>query len=220
MNKRQTVIEIEKIFSDVYADAKCSLDFSTPHELLVAVQLSAQCTDARVNLVTPALFAKYKSVYEFADADEDELCELIRSCGFYRSKGKNIIASSKRICEFFGGKVPDTMEDLLSLAGVGRKTANLILGDVYGKPGLVIDTHAIRLSNRIGLVDESDPVKIEFALKKIVPEEFQTKLCHQFVFHGRAVCKAAKPACDECPIEHLCKKKIKKRNEKRESKSK
>ncbi|MBQ4527742.1 MAG: endonuclease III [Clostridia bacterium] len=213
MNKRQRVIAIGEIFSKVYADAKCSLDFTTSHELLVAVQLSAQCTDARVNLVTPALFEKYKSVYDFACADEDELCEIIRSCGFYRNKGKNIIASSKRICEVYGGEVPDTMDDLLSLAGVGRKTANLILGDVYGKPALVIDTHAIRLSNRIGLVDEKDPVKIEFALKKIVPEDMQIKLCHQFVFHGRAICRAAKPACSECPIEHLCKKKIKKRND-------
>lgn len=211
MNKRQRVIEIEEIFSKVYADAKCSLDFTTPHELLVAVQLSAQCTDARVNMVTPSLFAKYKSVYEFARADEEELCELIRSCGFYKNKGKNIIASSKRICQVYGGKVPDTMEDLLSLAGVGRKTANLILGDVFGKPGLVIDTHAIRLSNRIGLVSEKDPVKIEFSLKKIVPEEFQTKLCHQFVYHGRAICKAQKPMCEECPIEHLCMKKIKRK---------
>lgn len=215
MNKRQRIIEIEKIFSGVYADAKCSLDFNTPHQLLVAVVLSAQCTDARVNLVTPALFEKYKTVYDFAEADEGELSELIRSCGFYKTKGKNIISMSKRICEVFGGMVPDNMDDLLSLAGVGRKTANLILGDVYGKPSLVIDTHAIRLSNRIGLVDEADPVKIETALRKIVPEEFQTKLCHQFVFHGRAVCKAHKPMCETCPIEHLCKKNIKKRKAKK-----
>ena len=133
------------------------------------------------------------------------MSELIRSCGFYKTKAKNIIASSRRICEEYDGVVPSSMDDLLSLAGVGRKTANLILGDVYGIPGLVIDTHAIRLSNRIGLVDEKDPVKIEFALKKIVPDEFQTKLCHQFVYHGRAICKAQKPACGECPILHLCK---------------
>lgn len=211
MTKKETVLAIKEIFDTVYADAECSLDFETPHQLLVAVQLSAQCTDARVNLVTPALFAKYKSVYEFAEADEEELCEIIRSCGFFRSKGRNIIASSARICEVFGGNVPDTMEDLLSLAGVGRKTANLILGDVYGKPGLVIDTHAIRLSNRIGLVNESDPVKIEFALAKIVPPDYQTRFCHQLVYHGRAVCTAAKPACHECPIAHLCKKKIAKK---------
>ena len=207
MTKKQMIEEIRKIFSKVYADAKCSLDFTTPHELLVAVQLSAQCTDARVNLVTPKLFERYKSVYDFAMANEEELCEIIRPCGFYKTKGKNIIASSARICTQFGGTVPDTMEDLLSLAGVGRKTANLILGDVYGKPGLVIDTHAIRLTNRIGLVAEKDPVKIEFALKKIVPPEYQTSFCHQLVYHGRAVCNAAKPACSTCPIAHICKKK-------------
>ena len=207
MTKKQMIEEIQKIFSKAYADAKCSLDFTTAHELLVAVQLSAQCTDARVNLVTPELFAKYKSVYEFAAADEGELCAIIRPCGFYKTKGKNIIASSAIICSRFGGRVPDTMEDLLSLPGVGRKTANLILGDVYGKPGLVIDTHAIRLTNRIGLVAEKDPVKIEFALKKIVPPTYQTEFCHQLVYHGRAVCNAAKPSCSSCPIAHICKKK-------------
>ncbi len=206
MTKKDVVKEIRKIFEDVYSDAKCSLDFTTPHQLLVAVQLSAQCTDARVNTVTPMLFEKYKTVDDFASASEDELCEIIRPCGFYRSKGRNIIASSKRIKEVFDGKVPDNMEDLLTLAGVGRKTANLILGDVYSKPSLVIDTHAIRLSNRIGLVSEKDPVKIEFALKKIVEPDYQTRLCHQFVYHGRAVCKAVKPMCSSCPISHLCKK--------------
>ena len=207
MTKKETVLQIKEIFNKVYADAKCSLDFTTSHELLVAVQLSAQCTDARVNIVTPELFAKYTSVYEFAEADEKELCEIIKPCGFYRTKGKNIIASSKRIVSEFGGKVPDTMEDLLSLAGVGRKTANLILGDVYGMPSLVVDTHAIRLPNRIGLVNEKDPVKIEFALRKIVPSDYQTRFCHQLVYHGRAVCNAAKPSCTSCPINHLCKKK-------------
>lgn len=207
MTKKQMIAQIREIFSKVYADAECSLDFSTPHELLVAVQLSAQCTDARVNLVTPELFERYKSVYEFAAADEEELCSIIRPCGFYKTKGKNIIASSSLICTKFGGKVPDTLEDLLSLPGVGRKTANLILGDVYGKPGLVIDTHAIRLTNRIGLVNEKDPVKIEFSLKKIVPDDYQTSFCHQLVYHGRAVCNAAKPSCSTCPIGHICKKK-------------
>ena len=207
MTKKEIVLKIKDIFNTVYADAKCSLDFTTPHELLVAVQLSAQCTDARVNIVTKELFKKYKSVEEFALANEEELCEIIRPCGFYRTKGKNIIASSQKILNEFGGKVPDTMEDLLSLPGVGRKTANLILGDVYGIPGLVVDTHAIRLTNRIGLVAEKDPVKIEFALKKIVPPDYQTRFCHQLVYHGRAVCNAAKPACTTCPIGEYCKKK-------------
>ena len=206
MTKKEIILNIREIFDRVYADAKCSLDFTTPHELLVAVQLSAQCTDARVNLVTPELFKKYKNVYEFSEANEEELCELIRSCGFYRSKGRNIIASSQKICKDFGGIVPDNLPDLLSLPGVGRKTANLILGDVYGKPGLVIDTHAIRLTNRIGLVMSKDPVKIEFSLAKIVPPDYQTRFCHQLVYHGRAVCNAAKPACSTCPISEFCKR--------------
>ena len=205
MNKKEKVLEIKKIFNVVYADAKCSLDFPTSHELLVAVQLSAQCTDARVNIVTKDLFAKYKSVDEFANADLDELSEIVRPCGFYNSKAKNIIASSKDIAEKYGGKVPDTMEELTALAGVGRKTANLILGDVYGKPAVVVDTHCIRLSNRIGLTTNKDPVKIEFDLKKIIPDDYQMRFCHQLVYHGRAICNARKPQCDVCPISHLCK---------------
>lgn len=207
MTKKQIVLEIQKIFDIVYKDAKCSLDFGTPHQLLVAVQLSAQCTDARVNLVTPALFEKYKTVEDFANADEQELCQIIRPCGFYRTKGKNIIASSKRILSDFSGNLPQTMEELLTLEGVGRKTANLILGDVYDKPSLVIDTHAIRLTNRIGLVNDKDPVKIEFALRKIVPQSYQTRFCHQLVYHGRAICNAHRPLCSQCPIGELCKKK-------------
>lgn len=207
MTKKQIVARIQEVFDEVYKDAECSLDFSTPHQLLVAVQLSAQCTDARVNLVTPALFERYKSVEDFANADEDELCDLIKSCGFYRNKGKNIIASSKRILEEFSGEIPSDMENLLKLEGVGRKTANLILGDIYGKPALVIDTHAIRLTNRIGLVAEKDPVKIEFALKKIVPDNYQSRFCHQLVYHGRAICDARTPKCTLCPIADVCKKK-------------
>ena len=205
MTKKEKIIEIQKIFDVVYADAKCSLDFSTPHELLVAVQLSAQCTDARVNIVTKDLFKKYKSVEDFANADLDELSTIIRPCGFYNSKAKNIIASSKTILEKHSGKVPDTMEDLTSLAGVGRKTANLILGDVYGKSAVVVDTHCIRLSNKIGLTANKDPVKIEFDLKKIIPEDYQMRFCHQLVYHGRAICNARKPQCNICPISHLCK---------------
>ncbi|MBE7012732.1 MAG: endonuclease III [Ruminococcaceae bacterium] len=205
MNKKEKILAIKEVFDSLYPDAECSLDFTTPHELLVAVQLSAQCTDARVNIVTKTLFERYTSPMDFATADEDELAQIIRSCGFYRTKAKNIIASSKDIVEKFGGKVPDTMEDLTSLAGVGRKTANLILGDVYGKPAVVVDTHAIRLSNRIGLTTNKDPVKIEYDLKKIVPSDYQSRFCHQLVHHGRAVCNARKPGCGECGISHLCK---------------
>lgn len=205
MNKKEKILHIREVFDTLYPDGECSLDFATPHELLVAVQLSAQCTDARVNIVTKTLFARYTSPEEFASADEEELSEIIHPCGFYRTKAKNIIASSKDIVEKFGGKVPDTMDDLTSLAGVGRKTANLILGDVFGKPAIVVDTHAIRLSNRIGLTKESNPEKIEFDLKKIVPPDYQIKFCHQLVHHGRAICNARKPKCAVCKIAHLCK---------------
>lgn len=219
MNKKDKVKAIRPLFDAEYPDAECSLTYADPHQLLVAVQLSAQCTDARVNLVTPALFEKYPDVQSFANADLEELMELIRSCGFYRNKAKNIIASSRDIVEKFGGKVPDNMEDLTSLAGVGRKTANLILGDVYGKPAVVVDTHCIRLSGRIGLTKEQDPVKIEFDLKKIVPPGYQSRFCHQLVLHGRKYCNARKPNCEVCPIAHLCnfangvKKDVKKKKE-------
>lgn len=205
MTKKERAEEIQKIFDVVYADAECSLDYSTEHELLVAVQLSAQCTDARVNIVTKDLFKKYKSVYDFANADLGELEEMIRPCGFYKNKAKNIIASSKDVVNRFGGRLPDNMEQLVSLAGVGRKTANLILGDVFNKPSVVVDTHCIRLSNRFGLVSEKDPVKIELMLKKILNPQTSTRFCHQLVYHGRAVCNARKPRCETCPINHLCK---------------
>ncbi len=204
MNRRDKVKQIREVFDRVYPDAACSLDYMTSHQLLVSVQLSAQCTDARVNIVTKDLFQKYKTVEEFANADLLELEEIIKPCGFYHNKAKNIIASSKAIVEQYGGRVPDTMEELLKLAGVGRKTANLILGDVYQKPGLVIDTHAIRLTNRIGLTREKDPVKIEFDLMHVVPADYQSRFCHQLVLHGRALCMARKPNCEACPIRHLC----------------
>ena len=205
MTKKKRAEEIQKIFDVVYADAKCSLDYTTEHELLVAVQLSAQCTDARVNIVTKELFKRYTSPYEFANADLEELEEYIKSCGFYRNKAKNIIASSKIITEKYNGRIPDTMEELTALPGVGRKTANLMLGDVFGKPAIVVDTHCIRLSNRFGLVDTKDPVKIEMELKKIVNPMSSARLCHQLVYHGRAVCTARSPKCTDCPVKHLCK---------------
>ncbi len=205
MRRKEKIEKIREIFDVVYSHAKCSLDFTTPHELLVAVQLSAQCTDARVNIVTKDLFEKYKSPWEFAEADLEELQSIIKPCGFYRTKGENIKKSSADIAYKYNGRVPDTMEELTALAGVGRKTANLILGDVYGKPALVIDTHAIRLTNRLGLTKEKDPTKIEFDLKKFVPEDYQMRFCHQLVYHGRAICNARKPKCDICPVSHLCK---------------
>ena len=205
MKKKERAIEISKVFDVVYSDAKCSLDYTHDYELLIAVMLSAQCTDARVNIVTKDLFAKYTSLLSFANADLIELEESIKSCGFYHTKAKNIIATARKIISEFDGKIPDTIEALVTLPGVGRKTANLIVGDIYGKSGVVVDTHCIRLSNRFGLTKQKDPVKIEYELKKIIPEDIQTKFCHQLVYHGRAYCMARKPNCDECPVNHLCK---------------
>lgn len=205
MTKKERVAALRPLLDAAYPDVKCSLNYSTPVEMLIATQLSAQCTDARVNIVTEKLFKKYKSAEDFANADYDELCEDIKSAGFYRNKAKNIIECCKRLLAVYGGKVPDTMEDLLTLAGTGRKTANLVLGDIFGKPAVVVDTHCMRLAKRIGLTKETDPAKIEAELKKIVPEDYQLRLCHQFVYHGRAVCSARNPKCEICPIASVCK---------------
>ena len=205
MTKTELAKQIASVFDTVYPDAKCSLDYTTEHELLVATMLSAQCTDARVNLVTPALFNRYKSVEDFANADVGEVEEYIHSCGFYRNKAKNIVESAKQIIARHNGRVPDTMEEMTSLAGVGRKTANLILGDVFSKPSIVVDTHCIRLSNRLGLATGDDPVKVEMQLKKVLDPNTSTRFCHQIVYHGRQVCTAKKPKCTICPVRHLCK---------------
>ena len=204
MRRNEKILLIKEIFDVYYKDAKCSLDYETVPQLLVAVILSAQCTDARVNIVTKELFKKCKTANDFANISENELIEYIHSCGFYRAKAKNIISTGKDIMQKFGGKVPDNMEDLLTLKGVGRKTANLILGDVYKKSALVIDTHAMRLTKRLGLTKETDPYKIEFDLKKFVPDSYQIHFCHQLVAHGRKICTARNPKCSDCPVSHLC----------------
>lgn len=205
MTKKERVALLLELMENEYPDVKCSLDYSNPLEMLIATQLSAQCTDARVNIVTKDLFARYKTVDDYADADLYELMDIIKSVGFYKNKAKNIIKCCQRLREVYNGQVPDTMEDLTSLAGTGRKTANLVLGDIFGKSAVVVDTHCIRLSNRIGLTTQQDPVKIEFELKKIIPPERQLRLCHQFVYHGRALCRARNPLCDQCPIKPACK---------------
>lgn len=186
MKRSEKVLKIKEIFDKVYADAKCSLDYTEPYQLLIAVVLSAQCTDKRVNIVTKTLFDKYKTLKDFANADIDGLAEDVKPCGFYKTKSRNIKALAQKIIEEHGGKIPDTMEELTALPGVGRKTANLILGDVYGKPALVIDTHAIRLTGRIGLTKETDPKKIEFDLKKFVPDDYSIHFCHQLVWHRQS----------------------------------
>ena len=205
MRKKERSEGVMEILDKVYPDVKCTLEYSTPLQMLIATQLSAQCTDARVNIVTKDLFKKYPDAEAFAAADLSELENDIRSTGFYKNKAKNIISCCQRILEVYDGEVPDTMEDLLTLAGTGRKTANLVLGDIYKKPAVAVDTHCIRLSNRIGLVNNDDPVKIEFELKKLIPPERQLRLCHQLVNHGRARCNASKPDCDGCEIKEYCK---------------
>ncbi len=204
--KRQRAEKIIEIFENEYHDADCTLDYKSPLQLLIATQLAAQCTDARVNMVTPALFERFKTVQEFADADEAELSEYIRSTGFFRNKTKNIIACCKKLISDFGGEVPKTMDELLTLPGVGRKTANLVLGDIFGVPGIVVDTHAGRLSRRMGFTKNTDPFKVEMDLLKIIPTEKQMQFCHQLVFHGRKYCDARKPNCTDCPVKEVCPK--------------
>lgn len=206
MRKKELVAEMRKILDVLYPDVKCSLNYSTPVEMLIATQLSAQCTDARVNIVCEELFKKYTSADDFANADYEELMEDIRSIGFYRNKAKNIIMCCRRLCDVYGGNVPDTMEALLTLPGTGRKTANLVLGDIFHKPAIVVDTHCKRVAKRIGLTKEDNPEKVEFDLKKIVPEDYQLRMCHQFVNHGRAVCTARSPKCGECMLYPICKR--------------
>ena len=206
MTKKERVKAVREILDSLYPDVKCSLEYSNPVEMLLATQLSAQCTDARVNIVCKDLFKKYKSVEDFANADYEELMNDIRSIGFYRNKAKNIIMCCRRLCEVYGGNVPDNMEDLLTLPGTGRKTANLVLGDIFGKPAVVVDTHCKRVAARLGLTKEEDPEKIESDLKKIVPEDYQLRMCHQFVNHGRKVCTARSPKCGECKLAQICKK--------------
>ncbi len=213
MRKPERAEKIREILDGIYPEVKCTLNYSNPLEMLIATQLSAQCTDARVNIITESLFKKYTSAEDYANADLSELEEDIRSAGFYKNKAKNIIATSRRILEVYEGKVPDTMEDLLTLPGTGRKTANLVLGDIYKKPAVVVDTHCIRLSNRLGLVSETDPVKIEFQLKKLLPPDYQLRFCHQLVNHGRLICTARNPKCVECSLREVCKNKDKLKKE-------
>jgi len=206
MTKKERTLKVIEKLKQLYPEAVCSLYASNPFELLVAVRLSAQCTDARVNLVTPALFEKYKTLDDYCNADVADIEALIHSCGFYKSKAVSIIDMARGVRDRFGGVVPDTIEDLVTLNGVGRKTANLIVGDVYGKESIVVDTHMIRISNRLGLVSEKDPKKIEFALKKLVPPEEGSDFCHRIVLFGRDVCSARKPLCGECLLADVCKK--------------
>ena len=190
----------------IYPEAKCSLNASNEYELLFATRLSAQCTDARVNIVTPKLFETFDTLEKFSTAEISDVAELIKTCGLYKGKAKDLVNAAKMLVHDFDGNVPDNMEDLLKLPGIGRKTANLILGDIYGVPSIIADTHCIRLSNRIGFVkDTKDPLKVEVALRKYIPKEHQTKFCHRLVHYGRDVCKAQNPMCEICEITEFCK---------------
>ena len=203
--KRTLALEVIRRLKEAYPLAQCTLDYRDAWQLLVSVRLAAQCTDARVDLTTPKLYAKFPTVAALAEAEVDEIEEIVRPCGLGRSKARDISACMKVLHEKYSDAVPDTMEELLALPGVGRKSANLILGDVFGKPAIVTDTHCIRLCNLIGLVDGvKEPAKVEKALWKIIPPEEGNDLCHRFVLHGRAVCVARRPQCAQCCLKDIC----------------
>ena len=204
MTKKEKALASVAALKALYPDALCSLDFESPFQLLVATRLSAQCTDARVNLVTPELFGKYPTSKAMAAADVADVERIIHACGFFRQKAKDIVAAAGVIETQYGGVVPDTVEVLVTLPGVGRKTANLIVGDIYGKPAVVADTHLIRISNRLGLVNTKDPYKVELQLKELLPPEESNDYCHRNVLHGRAVCDARKPKCESCVMNGFC----------------
>ena len=206
MRTQEQVNEIVRLLMAEYPLADCTLDWNKAYELLFSVRLAAQCTDERVNKITPALFARFPTLEAFAEADVAEVEEYVRSCGFYHSKARDIVACANVLLEKYGGELPRTMEELTALPGVGRKTANLILGDVFKVPGsTVVDTHCIRISNLLGLVDDlKDPVKIEMELRKILPPEHSSDFCHCIVLHGKAVCIARRPECERCCVRHLC----------------
>ncbi len=209
MTKKELFFEIKKRLDVLYPKVHCTLDYNTPFELLIATMLAAQCTDARVNIVTKEMYKKYNTPKDFASLSVEEIENEIKSTGFYHNKAKNIKKCSQQLLELYRGEVPEDMEALTALAGVGRKTANVVRGEIFGEPAVVIDTHAKRLANRMGLTKSDDPVKIEFELKKFIPEEYQFDFCHSLVFHGREICKAQKPLCHKCSVRDVCKYKNK-----------
>ena len=203
--KQERAAEIVSLLKRMYPKAKCSLDFTNPFELLIATILSAQSTDARVNIVTKSLFRKYPGPQDFARASQVEMERDVKQTGFFRNKAKAVIAASKAIMEKHGGEVPRTMEELTALPGVGRKTANVVLGNAFNTPaGVVVDTHVTRVSGRLGLTANSDPVKIELDLMKVIPQKEWTSFSHRLIYHGREICIARKPRCSECRLNELC----------------
>lgn len=204
MEVSSKVTNILSALKELYPDALCALHFDKDYELMIAVRLSAQCTDARVNLVTPALFANYPTLEAFAAADVGDVEEMVRSCGFYKHKAKDIVLACQMLLSDYHGRVPDNMEDLLKLPGVGRKTANLLLGDIYHKEAYVCDTHCIRICGKLGLSQGKDPQKVEMQLRKVIPPEESSDFCHRIVLHGRAVCTARNPKCSQCTLAPFC----------------
>ena len=206
MEKKERALRIIEALKADYPEALCALHSRKDYELMIAVRLSAQCTDERVNLITPALFARFPTLESFAEADVTEVEELVRSCGFYKHKARDIVAACRMLLTDYGGRVPDSMEELLKLPGVGRKTANLLLGDLYAVPGSVVcDTHCIRICGKLGLTDGTkDPAKCEDQLRAVLPPEESSDFCHRIVLHGRAVCTARRPACERCSLASFC----------------
>lgn len=203
-DKKRALLAVEALKAE-YPDAICSLVYTDPLQLLIATRLAAQCTDARVNMVTPKLFEAYKNVYEFANADVKDVEELIKSCGLYKTKAKDIVAMCIKLRDSFNGIVPDTIEQLISLPGIGRKTANLIIGDIFNKPAVVVDTHCIRITSKLGFHNIKDAVKIEKILREVLPADESNDFCHRLVLHGRAVCTARNPKCELCCMKDFCK---------------
>ena len=204
MTKKQIAENAVEALKKEYPDAVCSLIYTDPLQLLIATRLAAQCTDARVNMVTPALFERFKTVDDFAESTADEVAQYIKSCGLYKTKSKDIVAMAQMLRDEFGGVVPDNIDDLIKLPGIGRKTANLVCGDIFHKPAVVVDTHCIRITRRLGLHDLKDQKKIEFALRELLPPEESNDFCHRLVLHGRAVCQARKPMCVNCCMKDFC----------------
>ena len=204
MEVTEKVTNILSSLKKAYPDALCALHYGKDYELMIAVRLSAQCTDARVNLITPALFEAYPTLEAFAEADISDVERMVHSCGFYRHKARDIVLACRMLLSDYGGQVPDNMDDLLKLPGVGRKTANLLLGDIYGQEGYVCDAHCIRICGKLGLSSGKDPVKVEMQLRKVIPPEESSNFCHRIVLHGRAVCTARNPQCARCNLAPWC----------------
>lgn len=204
-SKKKTALQAVELLKQAYPDAICSLQYTKPHELLIATRLAAQCTDVRVNIVCKDLFQKYRSIEEFAGAELTDVEEMVKTCGLYKTKAKDIVNMCRMLMEVYHGVMPETVDELVKLPGIGRKTANLMVGDIFHKPAIVCDTHCIRITNLLGLTDSKDPLKVENQLRPLLPPEESNDFCHRLVLHGRAVCVARRPNCPECVLNACCK---------------